>query len=557
MKTSKYNERMSDEHEHDLLEDHNEAQQEKDEIEDLAGFSDELEDLDSIAEDSEFAEDFKSRRISGRKSRRSLKARARASSNESSTDANNYRLYISKVGQVDLLSRDKEQELGKLIEDSRQNTLSALIKQPLAMKLIIDIPKSIEKGERTLRQTINGSVVHDDADNFEGTLDRLLSVSEEMRTVFRSRQRSMNRVSKTSRRKNRDYDQELHDGIQRLGFHWGVFEDVVQKLRGHKTEMKELSSKLAQLCQKYNVELDVLLNSEHSPNQSKLAAEDWPIDHATAKKCYYILDQLTIAVGVPFDEFEKTMNYIDRQLKNLEKAKEEMVQANLRLVVNMAKRYKGHQGMQFLDLIQEGNIGLMRAVDKFEYDRGNKFSTYATWWIRQAITRAIADQGRTIRVPVHLIETINRISRAKRELEQSLERQPSPEEIAEHLGDMRADQVVSALKISKTPVSLETPIGDEDSTYGDFIADEKAVSPLEETEKALMREELHKVLDTLNEKEARIIKLRFGIDCDSDHTLEEVGRVFDLTRERIRQIEAQALNKLRQRHRNLNLADFY
>jgi RNA polymerase primary sigma factor len=213
--------------------------------------------------------------------------------------------------------------------------------------------------------------------------------------------------------------------------------------------------------------------------------------------------------------------------------------------------------MQFLDLIQEGNIGLMRAVDKFEYDRGNKFSTYATWWIRQAITRAIADQGRTIRVPVHLIETINRISRAKRELEQSLERQPSPEEIAEHLGDMRADQVVSALKISKTPVSLETPIGDEDSTYGDFIADEKAVSPLEETEKALMREELHKVLDTLNEKEARIIKLRFGIDCDSDHTLEEVGRVFDLTRERIRQIEAQALNKLRQRHRNLNLADFY
>ncbi len=544
MKTSKYNENMSGEHEHDLLQDHNQAQQENSETDDLSEFSDELEGTDS-------------RRISSRKSRRSLKARARATSSESSTDANNYRLYISKVGQVDLLSRDKEQELGKLIEDSRQNTLSALIKQPLAMKLIIDIPKSIEKGERTLRQTINGSVVHEDADHFEGTLDRLLSVSEEMRTVFRSRQRSMNRVSKTSRRKNRDYDQELHDGIQRLGFHWGVFEDVVQKLRGHKTEMKELSSKLDQLCQKYDVELETLLNSEHLPKDCKIEAEDWSIAQATAKKCHCLLDQLTTAIGGPFDEFEKAMNYIDKQLKNLEKAKEEMVQANLRLVVNMAKRYKGHQGMQFLDLIQEGNIGLMRAVDKFEYDRGNKFSTYATWWIRQAITRAIADQGRTIRVPVHLIETINRISRAKRELEQSLERQPSPEEIAEHLGDMRADQVVSALKISKTPVSLETPIGDEDSTYGDFIADEKAASPLEETEKALMREELHKVLDTLNEKEARIIKLRFGIDCDSDHTLEEVGRVFDLTRERIRQIEAQALNKLRQRHRSLNLADFY
>ena len=320
--------------------------------------------------------------------------------------------------------------------------------------------------------------------------------------------------------------------------------------------MKELQAKLDQLCEKHDTELDILVNSD-SPQNSLPDLEEWEIAQATAKKCHHLLESLKNTVSSPLDEFEKTMSYIDQQLKTLEKAKEEMVQANLRLVVNMAKRYKGHQGMQFLDLIQEGNIGLMRAVDKFEYDRGNKFSTYATWWIRQAITRAIADQGRTIRVPVHLIETINRISRARRELEQSLERQPSAEEIAEHLGDMRADQVISALKISKTPISLETPIGDEDSTYGDFIADEKAASPLEETEKTLMKEELHKVLDTLNEKEARIIKLRFGIDCDSDHTLEEVGRVFDLTRERIRQIEAQALNKLRQRHRSLNLADFY
>ena len=521
---------------------------------------DHLQSLDSVEDDDDTSvaspENQKSKRLGNRKSKRSAKERARSTTNDGSSDANNYRLYISKVGQVDLLSRDKEQELGKLIEDSRQNTLTALIKQPLAMKLIIDIPKCIEKGERTLRQTINGSVVHEDADHFEGTLDRLLTISEQMRIILRSRQRSLTRVSKTSRRKNRDYDQELRDGIQRLGFHWGVFEDIVQKLRNHKNEMKELQAKLDQLCEKHDTELDILVNSD-SPQNSLPDLEEWEIAQATAKKCHHLLESLKNTVSSPLDEFEKTMSYIDQQLKTLEKAKEEMVQANLRLVVNMAKRYKGHQGMQFLDLIQEGNIGLMRAVDKFEYDRGNKFSTYATWWIRQAITRAIADQGRTIRVPVHLIETINRISRARRELEQSLERQPSAEEIAEHLGDMRADQVISALKISKTPISLETPIGDEDSTYGDFIADEKAASPLEETEKTLMKEELHKVLDTLNEKEARIIKLRFGIDCDSDHTLEEVGRVFDLTRERIRQIEAQALNKLRQRHRSLNLADFY
>ena len=213
--------------------------------------------------------------------------------------------------------------------------------------------------------------------------------------------------------------------------------------------------------------------------------------------------------------------------------------------------------MPFLDLIQEGNIGLMRAVDKFEYDRGNKFSTYATWWIRQAINRAIADQGRTIRVPVHLIDTINRISRARRELEQLLERKPSPEEISEHLGDLKPEQVINALKISKTPISLETPVGDEDSTYGDFIPDDHAESPLEETEKKLMREELNRVISTLNEKEAQILKLRFGIDCDTDHTLEEVGRVFCLTRERIRQIEAQALNKLRQKHRSASLSEFH
>ena len=481
---------------------------------------------------------------------------AKKESVESSVETN-FRLYISRVGKVKLLSRDREQELGMSIERARYHIMMALVKLPIGVKSIIEVTKEIERGDRTLRQTINGSLTHDDADEYEGTLDRLTTIAEEMRSTSRSRMRSSQRVTKTSRRKNRDYDRELYESAMRLGFHWSVFEEVISKLATYEEDMRALARQTAQIASELRVTPEELVSNSEPPERFKENPSVWNASRTSVMKCQQALIDQESHLSMSVDEFGDQMRYIHKQLAELERAKGEMIQANLRLVVSIAKRYRGHQGMQFLDLIQEGNIGLMRAVDKFEYDRGNKFSTYATWWIRQAITRAIADQGRTIRVPVHLTETINRISRARRELEQTLERNPSPDEIAAHLGDLRPDQVTNALKIARTPISLETPVGEEESTYGDFIADENAESPAQETEEAMMREELRKAISTLNDKEAQIIRLRFGIDCDTDHTLEEVGRVFGLTRERIRQIECQAINKLRQRHRSSNLSDFY